>query len=449
MAQVVLVEENQVLNELISINLVSFLGIDLVKRKNADAVLNLLDILPEINLIICQYEMSGENTASIIQQYIIHKELDIGLLILGGPGNLDNDFTITIPNPKDWEKVIEYSAKILGITEDILSKKVIPDFVPISVNYFLNLEQSCCDVFIRIKQTPTTYQYVKRIHQGDTFSRESITRYQEQGLESFFIPKDQRKNFTTFLSNILVQKLESTTLGLTDKIDLMGESYAIVTREIMDLGFTTESIQLTDSILHNMIKNAEKSPEMSFLLHKVINSLTPVLFQRCHMTSVIASECLKNLKYNTLDAISAVTFAAFFHDILLTDHPELININSAEELNAANLPEEKRNLVINHALHASQLIRSYPNPPKGAEELIKEHHGIAHGLGFTSDIDNLSALTKIFIISREFVLEFSKFKENKGEPKPILPELYKKYPGQGPTLVIKALEKSLAKKNRA
>ena len=71
MAQVVLVLDSQVLNELISINLVNFLGIDLVKRKNAESVLNLLEILPEINLIICQYDMTDENTAAIIQQYII------------------------------------------------------------------------------------------------------------------------------------------------------------------------------------------------------------------------------------------------------------------------------------------------------------------------------------------------------------------------------------------
>ena len=422
MAQVVLVLDSQVLNELISINLVNFLGIDLVKRKNAESVLNLLEILPEINLIICQYDMTDENTAAIIQQYIIHKNLEIGLLILGGPGNLDNAFTVTIENPKDWEKVIELSAKILGITEDILAKKVMPDFVPIPVNYFLNLDTSCCDVFIRIKQTPTNYQFVKRIHQGDKFSRETIIRYREQGLESFYIPKDQRKNFTTYLSNILVQKLEAPDLGLTQKIDLMGESYDIATKEILKLGFTTESIQLTESILHNMIKNAEKSPEMSFLLHKVINSDTPVLFQRCHMTSVIAGECLKNLKHNTLEAISAVTFAAFFHDILLTDQLDIININSAEELTTANLSEEKRNLALNHAFLASHLIKKYPGAPKGAEELIKEHHGISHGIGFSKEINNLSALAKIFIIAREFVLEFSKFKENKTEPRPIIPE---------------------------
>jgi hypothetical protein len=110
--------------------------------------------------------------------------------------------------------------------------------------------------------------------------------------------KDEKKDFTTYLSNILVQKLEAPNLGLTPKLDLMGESYEVVTKEILKLGFTTETVQLTEAIIHSIIKNTEKSPELSFLLHKVINSKTPQLFQRCHMTAVIAIECLKNLKQN-------------------------------------------------------------------------------------------------------------------------------------------------------
>jgi hypothetical protein len=446
MSQVVLLEENQILNELISINLVNFLGIELIKRKSADTVLSLLDLLPEVNLIICQYEIGNENTAAIIQQYILLKKLDIGLMILGGPGSLDNEFTLTIKNPKNWEAVIDNAAKILGITDDVLAKKAIPDYVPVPVNYLLNLESVSCDVFIRIKQTPTTYQYVKRIHQNDNFTRDVILKYKEQGLEFFYIPKDQKKDFTTYLSNILVQKLEAPNLGLTPKLDLMGESYEVATKEILKLGFTTETIQLTEAIIHSIIINTEKSPELSFLLHKVINSKTPHLFQRCHMTAVIAIECLKNLKQNTHEAVLAVTFAAFFNDILLAEDLNLININSVQELANTTISVQERELVLNHALHGSQLVKKYPNIPKGVAELIKEHHGVSHGLGFSSEIETFSALSKVFIISYEFVLAFVRFKENKGEPRPITSDLYKKYPGDSCKTVIKALEKSLARK---
>jgi hypothetical protein len=450
MAQVILIEDNLVLNELISINLISFLGIDLIKRKNADAVLNLLDILPEVDLIICHYEIDGENTAAIIQQYILHKQLEIGMIVLGGSSQLDNDFTVTILNPKDWEKVVEYSAKILGITDELIAKRVTPDYVPIPLDYFFNLVTVNCDVFIRIKKTPTEYQFVKRIHNGDNFTREAITRYRDQGLDSFYIPKDQQKTFTTFLSNILVGKLESPTLELHPRLELMGESYTIAAREILKLGFTSEIVQLTDAIIHNMIKNVEESPEMSSLLHKVINAQTPLMFQRCHMTSVIASECLKNLKLDTPESIMEMTFASFFHDIMLVDHPELAKINSANEMALAHLSNQDSELVLNHALEASRLIGRYPNIPAGVEKIIKEHHGIGHGLGFSYYIEDFSTLSKVFIIAHEFVVELIKYKDNKSskesQKRPLSEELYQRFPGTSCTKIIKALEQSLIKK---
>lgn len=446
MSQVILIEDNQVLNELLSINLVSFLGIDLIKRKNADAVLSLLDILPEVDLIICQYEIGGENTAAIIQKYISMNQLEIGLLVLGGPGIMDNEFTVSILNPKEWEKVIEYSAKILGITSEIIAKRVAPDYVQVPVSYFYNLATVNCDVFLRIKKSPTEYQYVKRIHNGDNFSRIDINRYTEQGLEFFYIPKDQQKSFTTFLSNILVEKLESTNLEITKRLELMGESYNIATKEILRLGYTNEVVQLTDTIIHNMIKNVEQSPEMTTLLHKVINAHTPLAFQRCHMTSVIASECLKNLKLDTREAILAITFASFFHDIALIDYLELAKINSKEELAEAKLSAEDNERVLGHALEASKLVKKYPLIPSGVEKLIKEHHGIAHGLGFSNSIEELTTLSKVFIIAHEFVLDLIKYKENKTVPHSLAEELYKKFPTPTCIKIIKALEQSLIKK---
>jgi len=87
-----------------------------------------------------------------------------------------------------------------------------PEYAAIPVHYFLNLDYVNCDVFIRIKKTPTEYQYVKRIHTGDNFSKDSIKRYMAQGLEFFHIPIEAQRNFTTHLSNQLVAKLKMIRL---------------------------------------------------------------------------------------------------------------------------------------------------------------------------------------------------------------------------------------------
>ncbi len=446
MAQVILIESNKTMNDLISVNLTTYLGVDLIHRKSAQETINLLSILPSIDLIITNFKIDGEDTANVINQYLIDNKLEIGLITLGGSVAKSTDHTVAIDNDKDWEKVIQTSAKMLGISDAILTKRVVPDYVSVPVRYFVNLDSVNCDVFIRIKKSPTEFQYVKRIHNGDSFSKESILRYIDQGLESFYVPREHHKNFAIFLSNRLVDKIETPNMDETQKIQIMGESYDIATKEIIKLGFNSETVQLTDTIIANMIKNFEKSPEMSNLLHKVINSKTGSLYQRSHMTSVVACEVIKNLKFADPNANEKVSFASFFHDIMLTDREDLSKINSFEELEKAHLNESDWDLVFNHAYESAQLIKNHPEAPVGVDEIIRHHHGAFNGKGFSNSIDKLPVLSKIFIVSHNFILELMSFKETGGAPKPITEELFKRYPGPDMAIIIKALERTLKKK---
>lgn len=446
MAQVILIESNKTMNDLISVNLTTYLGVDLIHRVNAQDALSLLAILPSIDMIITNAKVEAEDSANMINRYLIENELEIGLVVLGGSLEKTTDHTVIIPNEKDWEKVVQVTAKILGINEETLSKKAVPDYVAVPVKYFLNLDSINCDVFIRIKKSPTEFQFVKRIHNGDSISKESILKYMEQGLEFFHIPKEHHKNFAIYLSNRLVDKIEAPGIEDAHKIQIMGESFDIASKEIVTLGFTSETIQLTDTIIENMIKNFQKSPEMSGLLHKVINSRTGSLYQKSHMTSVVASEMVKNLKFADPNAFEKIAFAAFFHDIMMTDREDLAKINSFEELEKAHLSEQDWDLVFNHANEASQLIKNHPEAPVGADEIIRHHHGAFNGKGFSNAIEKLPDLSKIFIIAHHFVLELVKFKETGGEPRPVTEELFRRYPSPDAAIIIKSLERTLKKK---
>jgi HD-GYP domain-containing protein (c-di-GMP phosphodiesterase class II)/uncharacterized protein with HEPN domain len=446
MAQVILIESNKTMNDLISVNLTTYLGVDLIHRKNAQDALSLLAILPSIDLIITNSFVEGEDSANIINDYLIENGLDISMIVLGEKTTKASENTINITNSNDWEKVIQTTAKVLGINEEVLARKAVPDYVSVPVRYFYNLDSINCDVFIRIKKSPTEYQFVKRIHNGDSISLELIQRYQDQGLEFFYIPKEHHRNFTIFLSNRLVDRIEAPEITEEQKIQVMGESFDIATKEIVTLGFNSETIQLTDTIIENMIKNFQKSPEMSGLLHKVINSKTGPVYQKCHMTSVVASEMVKNLKFSDPMAFEKIAFASFFHDIMLTEREDLSKINSFEELEKAHLSEEDWDSVFNHANEASQLIKNHPEAPLGADEIIRHHHGAFNGKGFSNAIEKLPDLSKIFIIAHHFTLELMKFKEIGGQPRPVTEELFRRYPSPDAALIIKSLERTLKKK---
>jgi len=446
MTQVIVIEPNKTLHELISINLSAFLAVDIIERQNAADAINLLSILPSIELVILPSKIENEESAIVLIDYIKLNKLKTNLIILGGQRFFDEDFVQSIPKYADWESVILHSAKILGIDPEKLKPKIGPEYFPVALNYFYSLEHTLCDVFIRIRKSPSEFQYIKRIHKGDEMTAGLVEKYEKQGLQHFYITKDDYKNFTTYLSNQLVLKLEkelSDQKDINKYIKLMGESYDIATHEILKLGFQPESIQLTDSIVHSMVRNTNSTPVMANLLHKLINSKTGLLFQNAHMTSVVAQEILKKLKMSQMESIETIAYAAFFMDIMFADYEELLKINDREE--AVLLLPEQRDLVLKHAAIAHELVLTQPALPIGVGQLILEHHGAYDGVGFNHRIDGFSDLSKIFIIAREFVLRLILFKERGGETRPITDELYKIYPAPDMILIIKALERSLKK----
>ncbi len=450
MSQVILIEPNENLNEILTLNLQTYTGSEVIPRETAADAVNLMSILPGVSLVICRNQIEDENSAAILYDYIKQNDEEIGLIILGPADEKIKEIGIVQENPNNFEETIKSASKILGVTEESLQKKILPDYIPIPVTYFYPLQTTPCDVFIRIKKGPDEYQFVKRIHGGDTFSKAMILKYTEQGLKMFYIPKEMQTNFTNSVSDQLVARLEKGFDDIDQEISYMGQSVEIALNEIKNMGFTSATIQLTEAIIDNIIKTNKKSPEMSGMLRKIVNSKTSYLYRHCHMSSIVANEMLKAMSINDEKLFQSMAYAALLKDISLVDNEELAKITTFDELESAGLSEEDWDLVFNHALEASIMVRKQSEVPLGVDDIIKTHHGSQNGKGFsTVNVNKFTVQQQVFVISCEFVRELLRYKEEGGEPSPIVGELYKKYPEPNTAKVIKALENVLRKSKNA
>lgn len=456
MGQIIIIEPNQSLCDLISINLKAYLGAEVIPRESGQDATALLSILPSVQLIICHNRVAEEFTAKVVDQFLTDQSLDIPMIILG-KSNI-NFFSnhLVIENPENWEEIIKQAAKILGFKEDALSRQVRPDYVPIELFYFYEIENTCCDVFIRIKKGESDFQFLKRIHAGDTFSKEMIQKYEDQGLKYFYIPKEMQTNFTNSVSDQLVKKLglfdqrTDDSDQLEEFIKSLDRSFEIAHKEIQKFGFSSATIQLCDTVIEGMLKTVHGSQEMSPLLRKVLNAKAKYLYLHGHLSMIIAIETLRTLKKDTQSNISLIAYACFFKDIALCEKPELAHISTQNELDESNLDSDDWSLVMGHAFEGAKTIRNHSESPISADTLILTHHGSLDGRGFYSkDQDDLSELNiyqQIFILSCEFAKEILRFKEEGGKPTPILPILKKHF--DNPTLeaIFGAMEKGMVAK---
>jgi hypothetical protein len=64
--------------------------------------------------------------------------------------------------------------------------------------------------------------------------------------------------------------------------------------------------------------------------------------------------------------------------------------------------KKDKEVVIDHAKLAGQLVKSFPRCPMGADMIITQHHGMTSGQGFAVNFkDDISPLSKIIIIAED------------------------------------------------
>jgi HD-GYP domain-containing protein (c-di-GMP phosphodiesterase class II) len=438
MSQTILVEPNDDLKKIFSLNLSTFVGTDVIFRQNADDVISLLKILPQVSLIITKSKVGQEETALKIFQYLKSESLETSLIILGECPKLAND-VLCLQEPVSWEVLVKQTAHHLGITLQDASNKIKSDYLPVGLYYFYDIQKTPCDVFIRIKKGVNEYQFVKRIHSKDTFDKSLILRYEEQGLKEFYIPRDYIQYFTIFVTNSLVQKLENSDMNLEERILTTANAHEIVKESIQLLGLDQATIDLSDASINSMVKSVKSSPEVANLIKFLFSNKVSYAYQHCHLLALMCHYILSRQSWYREDHLQILTFVSFFSDITLKSNQQM-EITSMKDLFEANLTDEEKRSVMNHAAEAVEILKDHPEANDYIKTVLIQSHGRADGIGFEENPgEDLHPLSKVFIIADTFV-KILLNPELPNKKQDILPIIYSRFTNPSYQKIAKALE---------
>lgn len=438
MSQTILIENNEDLKKIFSLNLNTFVGTDVVLRTGADDAIALLKILPQISLLITRAKVGGDETALKIHQFMKNEGLGTTMIILGECPQLA-DQVLCLQEPVSWEILIRQAAQALGVSLQDISQRVKPDYLPIGLHFFRDIVKTPCDVYIRIKKGPHDYQFVKRIHSKDTFDVETIQKYEEQGLKEFFVSKDYIQYFTTFVTNALVQKLEREDLTLEERIMTTAHGHEIVRDSLINIGFDSSVMDLADASINSMIKSVKNSPQVANLLKFLFSNKISYAYQHSHLLALMSHYVLSKQSWYRQEHLEILSFVSFFSDVTLRSHQQM-QVGSMRDLWEANLTDEERAQTMNHAKDAVTLLSDHPHADDYIKTVLLQSHGKLDGVGFEDNpSEDLHPLSKVFIISDNFI----KILLNPVMPKTkkdILPILYGRFTNPSYQKIIKALE---------
>lgn len=402
---VFLIISEKELHDLFALNIRSFLNLEIKTFESSSNVLLALKEQKERPCaIIASCEMEGDRPAKILHQYISASELSIPIISLGDDPHEEvkekPHLMVSIDEKDDVKEVLRHLTSILGLSVKDLASAPGPKYFSVPLDHFFGLEQSPCDVFLKIGKGELT-QYLKRIHAGDGLEDEAAQRYHKNGVKNLYIQSQRRLTFVDKMTDYILDTLNAPQSSDQEILKAAELAQANVAKNIESLGLSPKLIQMSDKAIGKMIEQGQKHPKLKGLLEKLVINKSSFAFMHSQLACYLSMAILKVMDWGKEEQFKTISFVSFFHDISIPDY-DLAKIHSDKELSEAKLNARQEEKVKRHAQLSTKLIHNYPGMPMGADTIIRQHHGILNGLGFSNNFSgNLTPLAIIFIVAEE------------------------------------------------
>lgn len=391
-------------------------GGDVIEKEFASSAISLLQILPNIDLIICREEIGREKSASLIAQFLIKEQSTIPLLVIG---NISSDYKqlFSISADQSWKNVVTTAGRILGVDVAFADNKFIGSYVPVGIHYFLNLAMTDlnCDIYLRLKKSETEFQYIKRLYAGDQFSKEDIEKYQEGGLKEFYITKAHFAEFVNLVTSKLSYKLGRFALEGEERLRVTSDAYEVTRDRIHSLGIDDYTVEIVEESIKSMESSLNENNALGNFLKMLRSNKLSYAYAHSFLISLVLHKIVNHFDWESAQIKEKLTYIAYFHDMSLQDI-EWMKINSEAELENKTLTKEEKRLILNHASESANLVERFPKIPNGVGTILREHHGSKAGVGFPEVLSiSIAPISMMFIVVEHFVDEFLKVP---GTPQP-------------------------------
>jgi len=418
-----LVENNPKIESFYKLNLFTWLGLETsCVKSGALALEHLTSHSDSVNLIIVRCRIGKEEAAQVIIDFLKLKSLEIPVIVIG-PGEVPD--VTCVANSLDLKLLIKKAAVALNITAKDMSNKVVADYFPIPIGYFNSIKRSVCSVYIQDTQMPQLYNL--KIDKLKDFDANLISGLIQEGVNCLYVDKMDRLDFVNNVTSELISDLKAEEISEDELITAVDKSVELLSKKLLTIGITEETIALSKKNIAIITANARKSTKLSKLLDRLLSNKTSYLYKHTQILTYVGIHIVHNIDWGNADQEEKISFIAFFHDIVLENDLQC-QISSMNELKKSKLSEAEKTLVEKHAQLAAEYVAKFPHAPMGSDQIIRQHHGQLHGLGFSDHYGaNISPMAMVFIVAEEFTKIILKQESGKMNREEMLRELREEF----------------------
>lgn len=390
-----IVEESQELQRFYGLNFKVWVGSQVVFAKNPDEAIEIINN-QSINLVVAKLKNGNSPCSALILNEIKNKNLNIPLINMGLKKLSDE--VINLPSALDIQPLMKASAKCLGVTPQDMAQLAVPEYFEVDVEYFAFLLRSVTDVYMKTQDS----NFELFLESLKDYPKELITKISEQH-PKLYVKKNERLKFVTNVTRELAAQIPEFYLNKDEQLSANEMSINLVSEKLKQFGITKETVELSKKNIKNMVESCRRFPTLGNLVQRLLRNRSSYLYKHNQLLMYVCSHLMDHIDWGNEDQKKKITFVCFFHDIVL-ETDEQAMIYTEKDLKNSDLSDKEKMLVSKHAQLAAELIHKYPNSPMGSDVIIRQHHGVNHGIGFAESFTaNLSPMSIVFILAENFV----------------------------------------------
>lgn len=400
MKTTLIVENNSKLQDFLAINLHTWVGSLAITAKDAKlATEQLLQHKSSINLIITRANVGTERTAEAIFRYLLDNGLDIPIIVIGDSPLAESGITHVF-SALSIKEIIQYSAKELEVTAQDMANLAVPNYFEIPLNIFYEIKSSICPVYKEVN-----YNYELFSDAEIDLNYIEIKKLSDAGVTSFYVKKNDRLKFVGNINQEIAAKLSLDELNEDEQVSAVEMSQQLLQSKLKRMGITDETVELAQRNLKHMAKSAKTVSSLKHLLARLLKNKAEYQFRHSQILMFVATHLMNQMDWVNDEQRKKLQFIAFFHDISLTES-RMSEIHTNEQLRKSDFTDQQKEEIKKHAQTSAALASQYPGAPVGVEQIIKQHHGMINGIGFSDHYSqNISPMAIVFILAEDFVDE--------------------------------------------
>lgn len=433
MSKTLVVCDNEFLSILYVMNLEVYLAtvVDLVPNVEAAIALHKKD--KNYDLIVTLDTINKRDAFTEINNYRGAYGVKTPLIKVGADSDMDIDpKTFAVASKYNIQSLIKKSASILKVTAKQMSELQLGDFYPIALTLIEGLVKAPCNIYYVLGD------HKKMMAKMGEPIGENVKNLKGLNIDRIYVRSSDRLSLVNNISIILIEKitfaLQNSAGDSTEKkVEVLNDGYEFAMANL----FSSEEVkqemaEIATASSKVMTEVVKDNNQLKALISTLMNNKSGYVFIHSMITSYVANHIIKNVTWGGDGQSDKINFVLFFHDIYLAPiylkYPELKYEKAL--LDSPLLSDKEKEIVLNHARLAAELVVTYKRCPMGADILIKHHHGMKKGSGFAMKYpEDLSPLSKVLLVAEAFVEQFMAITDKKEKPemKLIIPKLIEEF----------------------